>query len=167
MALFNPIAHNKTMKIQKWNKKDHIFDQFLDAVYLTMDHCEIYYVEDKGFCVLNHKPKYKLYKRLGIAEIQDVFVLPDHRGKGVATTLIKHCETICNNDVIGISVPVSPEFGAAQRLYAKLNYVPDGNGMTYDREPVQSGGMVRADENLCLMLVKDLKPNEGQANIIT
>ena len=149
------------MKIQKWNKKDHIFDDLLDAAYLVMDDCDIYYAQNRGYCVLNRQPKYPPYKRLGIPEIQDLYVLPEYRGQGVATALINHCEDVCANDVIGISVPVSHQFGVAQRLYAKLNYIPDGNGVTYDREYVEIDAMTRVDENLCLMLIKDLKPNEG------
>ena len=167
MALFKPIAHNKTMEIQKWNKKDSIFDGSLDTAYLAMDYCDVFYIENKGFCVLNKRPKYPLYDRLGIPEIQDVFVIPQHRGQGLATALIHHCETVCDGDMIGISVPVNSKFAVAQRLYVGLGYLPDGNGVTYDREPVQPDTMVCADEYLCLMFIKDLKTDEGQPHTVT
>ena len=145
------------MRILKWNKSDPIFEGFLDDIYKTIDHCDVYYLEGQGYTVLNHCPKYHLYQKLGIAEIQDVFVLPYHRGQGVATALIQYCETQCKGDMIGISVPVSPQFGVAQRLYAKLGYMPDGNGVTYDREPLKHNSSVKLDEHLCLMMVKNLK----------
>ena len=47
-------------------------------------------------------------------------------------------------------------FGAAQRLYCKLGYIPDGNGVTYDREAVRAGDMRAVDDLLCLMMVKAL-----------
>ena len=148
------------MEIQKWNKKDVLFDTHLDMDYATKDFCDVYYVAGQGFCVLNHKPKYTLYARLGIPEIQDIFVLPECRGQGIATSLIRHCESLCKVDMIGISVPVTSAFGTAQRLYARLGYIPDGNGVTYDRDIVPTGTLARADENLCLMLIKDLNPSE-------
>ena len=145
------------MKIEKWTKVSLIFDGLLDPLYKNTDNCEVYFVEGKGFAVLNRQPKYSLYQRLGISEIQDVFVLHEFRGQGIATSLINHCEKMTADDMIGISVPVSPDFGVAQQLYYKLGYRPDGNGVTYDREPLTHNSTVKIDENLCLMMVKDLE----------
>lgn len=148
------------MKIERWNKKDTIFDGHLDAGYAMRDQCDVFYIADHGFCVLNTAPKYPLYARMGLCEIQDVFVLPQCRGQGVAKMLIAHCEDLCRekgHSMVGISVPVSPQFGAAQCLYAGMGYRPDGNGVTYDRAPVIHNERYTVDENLCLMLVKDLQ----------
>ncbi len=145
------------MQIQKWNKQDAIFQGNLDDVYKTINHCDVYFIEGQGFAILNHAPKYAFYKRLGIPEIQDVFVLPEFRGQGIATALITHCENQISGDMVGISVPVSSKFGIAQRLYYKLGYTPDGNGVTYDREPVMHNSSAKVDDDLCLMLVKDLE----------
>lgn len=145
------------MEIKIWNKLDDIFEGYLDPIYRTNDCCDVYYVADSGFAVLNHSPKYALYQRLQIPEIQDVFILPDARGRGVATALINHCEAQVSESMIGISVPVSPNFGIAQQLYYKLGYKPDGNGVTYNREILSHDSRVKLDENLCLMMVKDLE----------
>lgn len=144
------------MEILQWNKQDDIFPDTLNPAYRTADYCEVYFIEGKGYAVLNRQPNYTLYRRMGIAEIQDIYVVPAYRRAGVATSLIKHCEGLVDANMVGISVPVSPDFGAAQRLYYKLGFEPDGNGVTYDREPVRHGSMVKMDENLCLMMVKDL-----------
>lgn len=144
------------MEIKKWNKIDPIFDGYLDPVYKTLDHCDVYYVDGKGYAVINHAPKYGFYQRLNIPEIQDVFVLPDYRQQGIASALIQYCEHQIEGDMVGISVPVSPNFGAAQRLYYKLGYMPDGNGVTYDRQILTHNNRVKLDDNLCLMMVKDL-----------
>lgn len=144
------------MIIQKWNKQDQIFDGDLDEIYKELDFCDVYFVEAKGFAVLNHNPKYGLYKKLNIPEIQDVFVLPEFRGQGIAKALIQYCEENVAGDMVGISVPVSSNFGVAQRLYYKLGYMPDGNGVTYDRNVVKHGDRVAVDDDLCLMMVKQL-----------
>ena len=110
------------MNIIRWNKDESFPSGIIDPVYKDKDHCDIYIVEGKGYAVLNHKPKYSLYARLGIPEIQDVYVLPDYRGQGIASALINHCEKQAPFDMIGISVSVSPKYSVAQRLYAKLGY---------------------------------------------
>lgn len=147
------------MHIQQWNKQDDIFNGVLDADYKTRDYCDVFYVADKGFAVLNYQPLYGLYRRLDIPEIQDVFVLPEHRQQGIATALIKHCESVAlaaGKSMAGISVPVSPQFGAAQCLYINLGYKPDGNGVSYERDAVIHNQAYPVDDNLCLMLIKEL-----------
>lgn len=114
---------------------------------------------DAGYGMLNWHPQYSLYKRLGIPEIQDLNVIPAHRRMGLARALIAHCETTARAQSctqMGISVGLYSDYGAAQRLYVTLGYVPDGFGVTYDRETVRPGEFRPVDDNLCLMMVKDL-----------
>ena len=118
------------------------------------------YQEDlAGYCLLNWEPKYGFYKKLGIPEIQDLNILPAFRKKGLGTTLIKHCEQLAVDKGLtqmGISFGLDSSYGAAQRLYVKLGYIPDGNGITYDRAFVNAGDFRPVDDDLCLMMVKDL-----------
>jgi GNAT superfamily N-acetyltransferase len=112
-----------------------------------------------GFCILNWNPRYGLFNKLGIPETQDLNVLPSCRRQGVATALIAYCEELSHErgcTQIGISFGLHSGFGAAQRLYFKLGYMPDGNGITYDRKTVQAGEIRPVDDHLCLMLVKNL-----------
>lgn len=112
-----------------------------------------------GFCILNFSPLYSLYKKLGYPELQDLNILPAFRRRGLATLLVHHCEQIAKlrgAGGVGISVGLTRDYGAAQRLYAKMGYVPDGFGLTYDREPVPPQSVQRIDDNLCLMLMKTL-----------
>lgn len=112
-----------------------------------------------GYGMLNFNPQYALYKRLGIPEIQDLNVVPEARKQGLATAIIHHCETIARErgcEDIGISVGLYPDYGPAQRLYVKLGYIPDGYGVTYDRQTVRPGEMRPVDDDLCLMMLKYL-----------
>ncbi|MEM9469919.1 MAG: GNAT family N-acetyltransferase [Pseudomonadota bacterium] len=116
--------------------------------------------ENVGFAILNFEPKYTLYKKLNIPEIQDLNVIPDVRQKGIATAIVNKCEELAEesgHDTIGISVGLTKDYGPAQRLYIKLGYMPDGNGITYNREPAQNGALYAADEDLCLMMIKSLQ----------
>lgn len=115
--------------------------------------------QDVGFGVLNFEPKYNLYQKLDIPEIQDLNVMPESREQGVATALLSAFENIARDQDaahIGISVGLNKSYGPAQRLYAKLGYIPDGYGATYDRKPVEQGLSYLVDDDLALMLVKEL-----------
>ena len=112
-----------------------------------------------GYCLLNLAPKYKPYARLEIPEIQDLNVLPDYRRRGFGRQIITHCESVARErgfEQIGISFGLDSSYGAAQRLYVQMGYVPDGLGVTYDREFVRAGDIRAVDDDLCLMLIKDL-----------
>ena len=110
-----------------------------------------------GFVMLNGRPQYALYRRLGMPEIQDLNVVPEMRRQGIATALICHCENLARAKGcahVGIAVGLDSGYGAAQRLYVKMGYMPDGNGITYDREPVRRGELRPVDDDLCLTMVK-------------
>ena len=112
-----------------------------------------------AFGILNFEPKYNLYKKLDIPEIQDLNVIPEAREQGVATALVETFEKLARDqglESIGISVGLTKDYGPAQRLYVKLGYMPDGGGVTYDREGVTVGQAYPADDDLCLMMVKEL-----------
>lgn len=124
---------------------------------------EILLAEQEGsiaaYGFLNWMPKYRLYQQQNIPEIQDLNVLPDYRRQGMARALIAAFEARAKElgrEYIGISFGLTRDFGPAQVLYISLGYVPDGYGVTYDREPVREGEMRPIDDDLCLMLVKTL-----------
>jgi GNAT superfamily N-acetyltransferase len=114
---------------------------------------------DAGYCLLNWEPKYGLFKTLGLPEIQDLNVLRELRKKGIGTALIKHCENLAREksfESMGIGVGLHSSYGAAQKLYMKMGYVPDGNGITYDRQQLAFGDLRPNDDLLCLMMIKTL-----------
>ena len=110
-------------------------------------------------CVMNWQPKYGLYKKFGIPEIQNLYTAPAFRRQGFGAALIAYCEDLARQKglaQIGISVGLHSGFGAAQRLYIRAGYVPDGQGITYDRQLIAAGEFRPVDDQLCLMMVKDL-----------
>ena len=112
-----------------------------------------------GFCILNWEPKYGYFKKCSIPEIQDLNVLRQHRQRGIGQALIQHCEDVVRErgyEQVGIGVGLDSSFGAAQRLYVKMGYIPDGYGVTYDRKAVTVGEFKPIDENLSLMMAKNL-----------
>ncbi len=149
------------MRALGWAKPDDYFARCLAEQ--AEGKREVYIIvaggSDAGYGMLNWHPQYALYRRLGMPEIQDINVLPAMRKRGLATALIKHCEEAAHAKgctQMGISVGLYADYGAAQRLYVKLGYIPDGFGVTYDRQGVRPGELRPVDDNLCLMMVKDL-----------
>lgn len=129
---------------EQLDKKRLIFLAFSDAVLV-------------GYAHLNFFPQYVPFLRMNIPEIQDIIVHPNHRRQGIGEQLIKACEAEAKSRSmtdIGIGFGVSGNFGAAQRLYIRMGYIPDGSGVVFDRQKVQSGEIRPIDDRLCLMVVK-------------
>lgn len=119
--------------------------------------------QDAGYCILNWKPKYALFRKMDIPEIQDLNVLPGFRKRGIGAAIITHCEALAierGYEVMGIGVGLDSTYGSAQRLYVNGGYVPDGNGICYDRQSVTTGAFKPVDDNLCLMMVKKLRKDQ-------
>lgn len=115
-----------------------------------------------GYVFLNFNPRYQPFRRLGIPEIQDLFVSAVARRQGAGAALVRACEDMarargCMD--VGIAVGLHAGFGTAQRLYARMGYVPDGAGIVYDREAVHVGDMRIIDDDLTLMMIKNLSPS--------
>lgn len=114
-----------------------------------------------GYAVVNWRPTYSLFARLDIPELQDLNVLPDYRRNGLGQEIVLGCEGLVRQrgyTQIGLGVGLDKSYGAAQRLYIRLGYMPDGFGISHDRETVAKGQVVRVDDDLCLMMVKGLLP---------
>ncbi len=112
-----------------------------------------------GYVLLNWNPRYQPFRRLNIPEIQDLYVTPDARRQGIGEALVAECESRARSKgctQMGIAVGLHAGFGAAQRIYVRLGYVPDGGGVTYDREAVRGGEMRAIDDELTLMMIKDI-----------
>jgi GNAT superfamily N-acetyltransferase len=112
-----------------------------------------------GYAQLIWSPVYAPFRRLDIPEIQDLNVVPKFRRRGFGAALVDHCETVARSagkTDIGISVGLYPRYGAAQRLYVRKGYIPDGAGVSYDEVPVTAGEMRPVDDLLTLKLVKGL-----------
>ena len=112
-----------------------------------------------GYVMLNRQSRYPSFRRMNIPEIQDLYVLPAFRRGRVGERLVAACEAQARADacdMIGLAVGLHAGFGAAQRLYVRLGYMPDGAGMVYDMDCVGEGAFVNVDDDLNLMMVKDL-----------
>lgn len=88
-----------------------------------------------GYTNVIWEPDYELFRRQGIAEINDMNVVAPLRCNGIGTKMIEAAEQVvrqAGKTIIGIGVGVTLDYGIAQRLYPKLGYVSDGTGVHRD-----------------------------------
>jgi GNAT superfamily N-acetyltransferase len=109
-----------------------------------------------GYITVVWNSPYPPFSERNIPEIKDLNVLPDFRRRGIGASLLDVAEkTIRTRSTIaGIGVGLYPGYGAAQRIYARRGYVPDGRGI-YDGDTwVKPGTQVRVDDSLTLQMEK-------------
>lgn len=112
-----------------------------------------------GYVTLKWYSDYKIFQEQNIPEIKDLNVLPQHRSQGIGTKLLILAEervAQTNLREVGIGVGLDKTYGSAQKLYVKMGYIPDGNGLTYNGEVVEYGENILVDDDLNLWLTKRL-----------
>jgi len=111
-----------------------------------------------GYLTVLWDSGYPPFREGGFPEIQDFNVLPDFRRQGIGTALMDAAETAAaeRSDTVGIGVGLYADYGAAQRMYARRGYVPDGRGITYRGVVQPPGATVRLDDDLALMMSRRL-----------
>ena len=109
-----------------------------------------------GYVTLKWQSEYPYFKENNIPEIKDLNVLPSFRNQGVGSTLLDIAEKAAfeNSDQVGIGVGLYPDYGAAQRLYVKRGYIPDGRGIAYEHRTLLPGESTVLDDELILWMVK-------------
>jgi GNAT superfamily N-acetyltransferase len=114
-----------------------------------------------GYGNLLRSPEYPHFKNNNIPEINAIWIDEQSRRQNLGTMLIKHFEEMATDDgyqTIGIGVGLYQDYGPAQRLYQKLAYRFDGNGITYKCQPVIPGESYCVDDDLIIWLTKSLVP---------
>ncbi|WP_098746005.1 GNAT family N-acetyltransferase [Paenibacillus sp. EZ-K15] len=111
-----------------------------------------------GVSHLKYESSYPYFRDQNIPEINDLNVFPAYQRNGIANSILEEFENIVRQKMprIGIGVGLYRDYGAAQRIYVRRDYIPDGNGIMYSNEPVVPGDMVCADDDLNLYLIKEL-----------
>lgn len=112
-----------------------------------------------GYVMLVWRPRYAPFRNAGIPEVQDLSVTPDYRRQGIAGLLMGACEARAREagcPMIGLGVGLHGRFGAAQQLYVRRGYVPDGAGVAYDARTMAFGEMRPLDDHFTLKFIRVL-----------
>ena len=143
-----------------WNKPETQFRRYLHEQVAETRTCFVAIADGQfaGYVTVNWRPTYAGFADLNIPEIQDLNVLIKYRRKGIASRLLDRAETEAarRSGIVGIAVGLHPGYNAAQRLYAKRGYIPDGRGVTYRNCFVQEGASVVLDDDLSMHFTKQL-----------
>jgi GNAT superfamily N-acetyltransferase len=111
-----------------------------------------------GYLTIVWLSTYPPFLEAGIPEIVDLNVLPHRRRRGIASRLLDVAERRIGerSPIAGIGVGMDRDYGAAQRLYVKRGYVPDGRGLTHQRRPLAWGETITVDDDLVLFFTRSL-----------
>ena len=144
-----------------WNKPASQYEIYLAEQKFRLR--DVYVAMSKGqfagYLTVAWKSSYEPFRTAGIPEITDFNVLPKFRRKGIGTQLMEQAEDAIGqvSSIAGIGVGLTPDYGAAQRLYVLRGYVPNGLGVYYQDHPIHYGQEIRVDDHLVLYLMKELR----------
>lgn len=101
---------------------------------------------------------YPPFREAKIPEIADFNVLIKFRRQKIGAALMDEAERriALRSPVAGLGVCLHSDYGAAQVLYAKRGYVPDGRGVFQHGHYPKYGEHVTIDDDLSLYLTKHL-----------
>ncbi|MBR4458711.1 MAG: GNAT family N-acetyltransferase [Clostridia bacterium] len=92
--------------------------------------------------------------------IVDFNVLKKYQRKGIGSRLMDTAERIAGGyaDTVCLGVGLCDSYGAAQRMYVRRGYIPDGSGVWYrGKQCVQYETVCTVDDDLILFLSKKLR----------
>jgi GNAT superfamily N-acetyltransferase len=143
-----------------WNKPEGQYRRYLHEQVAGTRTCFVATIDGQfaGYVTVNWQPTYAGFADLNIPEIQDLNVLAKFRRRRIASRLLDRAEEAAarHSAVVGIGVGLHPGYNAAQQLYVKRGYLPDGRGITYRDHFVDEGAQVRLDDDLVMHFTKQL-----------
>ncbi|HIT94490.1 MAG TPA: GNAT family N-acetyltransferase, partial [Candidatus Faecivivens stercoripullorum] len=103
--------------------------------------------------------QFSSYRRAIGSMLVDFGVLEKFRRRGIGTILMDTAEQIVSEtgDTVYLEVGLHNGYGAAQRMYVKRGYIPDGQGVLYKGEVCLPYHPCRNDDDLTLRFSKQLK----------
>lgn len=144
-----------------WNKPKSIYEDYFQEQSDGVRTVILAKMNGKfcGYVTIKWKSDYDSFAVQNIPEISDLNVVPTYQKHGIGTALINECEAIAKkrgSTIIGLGVGMTADYGSAQRLYVRLGYIPDGQGLHYKCAPLKYGNQVTIDDDLVLFLKKSI-----------
>jgi GNAT superfamily N-acetyltransferase len=114
--------------------------------------------EVAGYTTLLPYAKAGPYAEKNISEISDFNVLMKFQRRGIGSRILDAAERAAAKDcdAVSLGVGLHAGYGAAQRLYVKRGYIPDGSGVWYKDQPLEPYTACVNDDDLVLYLLKKL-----------
>jgi GNAT superfamily N-acetyltransferase len=145
----------------KWNKPVSQYRRYYKEQKAGKRLVLVAFIERKfvGYLTIVWKSDYLPFRKAGAPEIVDLNVLPEYQGRKIGTKLMDAAEEIISKKLklVGISVGLAPGYNAAQRMYVRRGFVPNGLGIQYNNRPVRYGQKIIVNDSLVLFFTKQLK----------
>lgn len=111
-----------------------------------------------GYVTIVWESHYPPFRQAEIPEIVDFNVLLKFRRLHIGSALMDEAERriALRSPLAGLGVCLHVDYGAAQVLYAKRGYLPDGRGVFCHGHYPQYGEQVTIDDDLALYLTRQV-----------
>lgn len=145
---------------QGWGKDIETLEGYFEAqqknngTYVFVAECE---GKPVGYTVLYPQAMDGPYGNKGIPYISDFVVFIPYQKRGIGGKIMDAAEAkafeTCNSVCLGVGLHYG--YGAAQRMYAKRNYIPDGSGVWYMGKQHEQYAPCANDDDLILYMAKE------------
>ena len=143
---------------QNWNKPLAQYQNYLREQKEGKREVLIAEVEDEfaGYLTIMRQSDFAPFREKNIPEIVDFNVLIKFRNQGIGARLMETAENLIaeNHKTVGIRVGLTADYGAAQRMYVKRGYLPDGKGISQNGKFLRYGDKITVDDDLSLSFIK-------------
>lgn len=114
--------------------------------------------EPAGYVSVYRNVENGAFAENGYPEIVDFNVLEKFRNKGIGTKLMDVAEKIASeySDIVCLGVGLMGSYGAAQRMYVKRGYIPDGSGIWYKDKQCEPYCEYMNDDDLVMYMSKSI-----------
>ena len=94
----------------------------------------------------------------GLPELVDFGVLQKYRNNGIGNTLMQVAENIAKKyaDIVYLGVGLHKDYGAAQRMYVKRGFIPDGSGLWWKGKQLEPYADLKNDNEAVIYMAKKL-----------
>ena len=156
----DPILIHQAFAEQGWNKSISQYEQYLE--WQENGQRDIIVAEYEGqfagYLTIQWESDYPPFRTAGIPEVVDFNVLKKYQRRGIGTLLMDEAERRIAkvSSQAGIGFGLYADYGAAQILYIRRGYIPDGQGLIYEGKQQGYGTSVTVDDGLVLYLLKSL-----------
>lgn len=147
-------------KAQNWEKPVEQFQRYCQMQESGARDIIIaeYAGEFAGYLTIKWDSDYMPFREKAIPEVADFNVLKHLRRKGIGKALMDEAEKRIKtvSPICGIGVGLLEDYGAAQILYIKRGYIPNGRGITYHGKQLFYGDEATMGDDVVLHLSKEL-----------
>ena len=144
---------------QGWSKPREVLEKYLDGQDNNFAYVFIaeYNNDIAGYTVLYPDTGVGPFAFQKIPVISDFIVFEKYQRKGIGNKILDAAEKKAFelNDKVQLGVGLHSGYGAAQRIYIKRGYMPDGSGVWYNNAPLASYADCKNDDELVLFLLKN------------